>query len=556
VSETDATMLRPREEPDYPRIPGYDIQQVLGRGGMAVVYLARDINLMRLVAVKTVIEAYVEDEEFRRRFQDEAHTVAGFRHPNVVTVFASGEVDGKKYIVMEYVAGGTLNEKLSDGALPEPDAARVAEMMADALAYSHAHGIIHRDFKPGNILFTADNVPVLSDFGVAKSSTGDNSKTVVGMVIGAPLYMAPEQARGLHIDEKIDIYALGLVFYQMLTGHLPDRAFAPVKSAAERKALAKSLPKDARHHADLIARCLAFEPGDRPTATECKKILEGRPRTTSDQAARRRRPALATLSVALAIAAIGTWFALRTDPGADSSGATTAAGAASTAAPAARASAVTLLPPSARMFSNGQPIDGAALDPATLPALLAVTAPGYVGQAIVGARDLSWSPLTLAPLDLPSKQEHDLFLRTFFGSEPAVFDPREVRQPALRQALELQAASLKGDTQRVADLSAQLEALALAGDSGARVVRYLATERSLLSLPRAEALEGLRQAMDAGYGLATYYYAMHLKDTAGSQMTEESAAYREFESTLQRAYDQGLVEIVDAQRRNIVYGSG
>ena len=179
MAEDAHTVFRPAEQgggPETPgpaeqpiEIPGVQITGRLGEGGMAVVYEGLDEGFSppRRVAVKVMGASLSADPEFRARFEQEASLVADFRHDNIIHVYASGEVAGEKYLVMEYLPGGVLSDKLEQGSLPTDDAIRIALAMAGALDYSHSRGIVHRDFKPGNVLFTAEGKPVLSDFGVA-----------------------------------------------------------------------------------------------------------------------------------------------------------------------------------------------------------------------------------------------------------------------------------------------------------------------------------------------------------------------------------------------------
>ncbi len=204
----------------------YQIVEELGRGGMAVVYKARQPSLDRFVALK-VLPAYFQHEpEFLARFHREAKSAARLNHPNIITVYDTGEADGIHFIAMEYVAGGSLRDRLAAGPIGVRQAQDILSQVASALDYAHAHGLIHRDIKPANILFTADGRPKLTDFGIAQASDGTHL-TRTGVLMGTPEYMAPEQAEGRPVDQRTDLYALGVVLYQMLTGRAPFQGTTP-----------------------------------------------------------------------------------------------------------------------------------------------------------------------------------------------------------------------------------------------------------------------------------------------------------------------------------------
>ncbi len=210
----------------------YRIVDPLGRGGMAEVYRAFQENLDRYVAVK-VMHAFLADEEnFLARFQREAKAMASLNHNNIVGVYDFDVQDGMYYIVMEYVSGGTLKQKLttlstSGQYMPLSETVQLVLEIADALAYAHSRGMVHRDIKPGNIMINEGGHAVLTDFGIAKILSGP-TVTATGAMIGTPAYMSPEQGLGQPGDERSDLYALGVLFYQMVTGELPYDADTPL----------------------------------------------------------------------------------------------------------------------------------------------------------------------------------------------------------------------------------------------------------------------------------------------------------------------------------------
>lgn len=204
----------------------YQIIQEIGRGGMAIVYKAFQPSLRRYVALKVLPEYYQADPEFVARFQREARAAAQLSHPNVVTIYDVGEQAGIHYIAMEYLEGGSLLDRLSRGPLGPEDALRIVEQVGSALDFAHSHGLIHRDIKPANILFSADSRPKVTDFGIARA--GDAARlTQAGTMLGTPEYMSPEQAQGVPVDHRSDLYALGVILYEMLTGRVPFRADTP-----------------------------------------------------------------------------------------------------------------------------------------------------------------------------------------------------------------------------------------------------------------------------------------------------------------------------------------
>jgi serine/threonine-protein kinase len=212
----------------------YALARPLGGGGMAKVYLAHDEVLDRDVAIKLLREQYADDEEFVERFKREAQSAAALTHPNIVSIFDRGRSEGGDYyIAMEYVPGGTLKERLvRDGALSPGVAAGVAEQIADALAAAHEKGVVHRDIKPQNVLVTRSGDVKVTDFGIARAASS-SVVTATSVVLGTAGYMSPEQARGEPVGPASDLYSLGVVLYEMLTGNLPFEAESPFALAMQ-----------------------------------------------------------------------------------------------------------------------------------------------------------------------------------------------------------------------------------------------------------------------------------------------------------------------------------
>src|SRR5436309_259461 len=280
----------------------FTVEGELGRGGMGVVFNARDERLKREVAVKVLPPELAFREEIRIRFLREAETAARLSHPHIVPIHSVGESpDGLVYFVMAYVDGESLAARLRRrGRLPAEETRRIMQETADAMGAAHALGIIHRDVKPDNILLEGSRGRVVvTDFGIAKalsSTTGPATLTATGVAIGTPQYMSPEQAAGAReIDGRSDIYSLGVVAYQMLTGELPFQApTVPgllMKHITERAPLVTALcPECPEDLAACVARCLEKDPDDRwPTADALRRALESRSATV--QASRHAGPA-------------------------------------------------------------------------------------------------------------------------------------------------------------------------------------------------------------------------------------------------------------------------
>ena len=259
----------------WPEVPGYEILGELGRGGMGVVYQARQVSLNRMVALKMILAGAYADPEQQRRFRTEAEAIARLRHPNVVQVHDYGVSDGRVYLALEYVEGGTLAQKAAGVAQPPKPAAHIIETLAVAVHHAHRQGLVHRDLKPANILLTSDGVLKITDFGLAKhlSSSGAATaaqQTASGALLGTPTYMAPEQVtaeRGT-IGPATDVYALGVILYELLTGQPPfqgDSALQVLRQVQEQeprppRRLRPGVPHDLE---TICLKCLEKTPGRR-----------------------------------------------------------------------------------------------------------------------------------------------------------------------------------------------------------------------------------------------------------------------------------------------------
>jgi serine/threonine-protein kinase len=304
----------------------YRLERELGRGGMATVYLARDTELDRPVALKILAESLAGDAAFRKRLLREARLAARLSHPNVVNVYDVGESeDGRPYVVMECVEGVTLAELLNErGRLPADEAVGLAVQACRGLAHAHAAGLVHRDVKPQNLLLREDGTLKVADFGIARAAES-TALTQAGTVLGTAAYLAPEQAAGEEVTAAADVYSLGAVLYELLTGQppyvaasLPDLAAKQAKGAiAPISELAPHVP---RRVEDAVMRSLARDPGYRPSADTLSRELTPElhePPTVPMTAPRKSRRSLwlALAAVLIAAAAVGLAVTLATRGG-------------------------------------------------------------------------------------------------------------------------------------------------------------------------------------------------------------------------------------------------
>jgi serine/threonine-protein kinase len=306
-------------------VTGYEVLGVLGRGGMGVVYKARQVGLNRTVALKMVLAGDLAGAEQLERFRDEAEAVARLQHPNIIQIHDIGERDGRPFFSLEFVEGGSLADRLDGTPWPPADAARLLETLARAIHEAHARGIVHRDLKPANVLLTSAGVPKVTDFGLAKRLDVDSGRTRSGAIMGTPSYMAPEQAGGKPglVGPAADVYALGAILYELLTGRPPFKAATPletvVQSATEEPVppgrLVPGLPRDLE---TIALKCLQKDPARRFASAEAladdlHRYLAGEPIVARavgplERAAKwaRRRPTVAALAATVvAVSAAG-----------------------------------------------------------------------------------------------------------------------------------------------------------------------------------------------------------------------------------------------------------
>jgi serine/threonine protein kinase len=239
-------------------IPGYIIQREIGKGGMATVYLAIQESLNRPVVLKILDDVDAdESRDLTERFMAEGRIIASLSHPNIITIYDIGITNNSLYISMEYVHGGDLKQRL-ELPMSDKEALDILAKVSNALYEAHKHGIVHRDVTPANILFRDSDTPLLTDFGIAKRVDTEMDLTSTGIFLGSPNYVSPEQADGLKIDGRADIYSLGCIFYEMLTGEKPYRSESVIDIVIQHKqSPVPILPEDLAEYQELLNRMMA-----------------------------------------------------------------------------------------------------------------------------------------------------------------------------------------------------------------------------------------------------------------------------------------------------------
>ncbi|MCZ6856899.1 MAG: serine/threonine-protein kinase, partial [Gemmatimonadetes bacterium] len=315
AATTPIAAIRDRDAPDKTELDlvrdalkdEYDIEGELGRGGMAIVFHARERSLDREVALKVLPFSLSHDEEFVERFQREARTAAKLEHPNIIPIYRVGKTGNIIYFAMKYLRGKSLADVIREQGKLTPDEIReLLKQCASALGYASHHGIVHRDIKPDNIMYSDRGVAVVTDFGIAKAATG-TKLTGTGMAIGTPYYMSPEQARAQKVDGRSDLYSLGVVAYQCLTGSVPfdgeDSFSIGYKHIMEELAEPELGSPDERAMFQIIRRMMAKDPADRyQDADQVVAALEGR---EIEATAPSPAPSVADAATVLAAAAPG-----------------------------------------------------------------------------------------------------------------------------------------------------------------------------------------------------------------------------------------------------------
>ncbi len=327
-SDSDSAAAAPI--PRLDQVAGYKILKVLGQGGMGVVYKARQRGLKRIVALKMISAVGHHAPEDLARFRSEAMAVADLQHPNIVQIYEVGEDNGQPFFSLEYVAGGSLARKIAGTPFPPRDAAQLVKTLAGGMQYAHECGIVHRDLKPANVLLTESGEPKVSDFGLVKRLEDDAGQTQSGSILGTPSYMAPEQAEGRikDIGPCTDIYALGGILYELMTGRPPFRAASVLDTLQQVRTQepippSQFQPKIPRDLETICLKCVQKDPARRyATAAaleeDLRRFLSGeailaRPVSTAEWLWRwcRRNPWVAGLSAIVALLVLA-WAATST----------------------------------------------------------------------------------------------------------------------------------------------------------------------------------------------------------------------------------------------------
>ena len=304
----------------------YELLEEIGRGGMGVVYKARQRSLERTVAIKMILAGQFASEEHVRRFQAESKAAARVRHPNIVAIHEVGRLHGQDYFVMDHIEGQSLAERIAEGSVAIAEAVRLIAAVARAVDHLHQQGIVHRDLKPSNILLDAEGEPYVTDFGLAKVFAADPGCTATGTIVGTPSYMAPEQASGRseQVGPTADVYSLGAILYELLTGRPPFREDNPLETLLEVLSREPALPRKLNRGVPrslewICLRCLAKSPEHRyrtagELADDLERFARGEalavgPPTPAQRLVHwsRRQPALA-----VRLAALGAFYLVET----------------------------------------------------------------------------------------------------------------------------------------------------------------------------------------------------------------------------------------------------
>jgi hypothetical protein len=272
---TNLFLPPPRGEASLPALPGYAVLQRLGQGGMGVVFKARHVALGRLVALKMVPGVFSPDSPELARLRQEARAMARLSHSHIVQIHDVLEHDGKVYLALEYLEGGSLDARLKNHLMPPEKAAELVATLAGALHSAHQAGVLHRDLKPSNVLLTADGIPKVGDFGLAKLLDGAGEQTATGAIVGTPSYMAPEQALGQsrELGPAVDVWALGAILYELLTGRPPFLGVTALETLeqvrrAEPVAVRQLNPQAPRDLETICLKCLEKDPKRRYTSAQ------------------------------------------------------------------------------------------------------------------------------------------------------------------------------------------------------------------------------------------------------------------------------------------------
>jgi serine/threonine-protein kinase PpkA len=420
------------------QVPGYQIERLVAEGGMSTVYRAVQASLGRPVALKLL--KHIDSLQEAERFLREARIVAALEHRNIVTIHDVGSVGERYYIAMEFLEGGCLADRIEHG-LPLEQALDLAEAIAGCLDFVHRRGIVHRDIKPGNILFHADGTPKLSDFGIAKELEDDQEGTMAGRCFGSPYYLSPEQAEGRPLDGRSDIYSLGIVFYQMLTGRRPYAESSHIETiVAHLSHPIPVLPQAFAHCQRLLEDMIAKDPANRiasaaalvermralralraPDGTSAAPAPGSSAGAGVSRAGHARLP-IALLSLAGAAGAVGLgWWLAGDDPDEAQSAATAALSHFNVIAP----------PQTAQAVATGEAVPPSQLDQVGHAAVIAPrieppAAPEAIAPAPVGIGDSPEPPAVTAQETGVPAEGHQVHMDTEQEQDASPVEPVQI----------------------------------------------------------------------------------------------------------------------------------
>ena len=505
-------------------VPGVRMGVLLGRGGMASVFEGWDegFNPPRHVAVKLMSPTATTDPVFRVRFDREASLVAQFRHDNIVRVYSCGEINQVKYLVMEYLGGGTLAQRIERGRMRLSEALKHAAELADALAYSHGFGIIHRDLKPANVLFTADGKLVLTDFGIAKKVSAESVGLTHG-VIGPPLYMSPEQALGETVSDRTDVYSLGLTLSDMLADpnvpH-PPRRWLRTAEPGDLIGRMRDVPPAVT---EIMHSCLQYVPTSRPTASEVaqrlRAVASARPKLRKRRGftSLERYGALAAgvmLCAGLGMYGLQNW---RT----------------STRTSDTPVLLVDAQPAATSLYVNGKLLKERRAElPQGTHQLIAV-APGYYGEVrgvVMPERSVVPINFMLQSIELPSAADYERFVNLAAAAALTATDLNSVTERTLRTALNTKFLRQQRQFGTLRVLEQDLQALSAVGDARATVATVLANGLQTGKVT-TQLDDRLVAAANAGDAVASLFVALTLRErlrqaiASGKGSSKQLAAY-------------------------------
>ncbi|GAB5415195.1 MAG: hypothetical protein Cons2KO_27980 [Congregibacter sp.] len=526
----DKTVIEMPSEEEPIEIPGYEVIKSLGKGGMGMVYLARQLGVLdREVALKTILPKH-EDEVFKQYFLREGQRQAKLHHPNILPIYSAGEAGDMLYLSVSYARNGSLRDRLNARSLTMEQSVNIVAGVLSALNHAHSEldaPMAHLDVKPENILFDGENV-FLADFGIAKMIAEEG--TAMGVVAGDPRYWPPEQQLD-QASTKSDIYALAVMFFEMLSGERPDASLRSITRPEQIKALARQLPPEARVLAPLIGKCLNPNSAARPDAEFL--IHELRRLTTPKQSPWRFIAGAAiVLAVGIGLSQTSvqnsiraTWLELFPPP--------------------AYPIEFALLPANSKLWVDGREEPLRTLTLTEGQHRVVAVAPGYIGETrLVDAHErVSAVDIQLEPVIAATDEELLRFINSFDGSDQA--HDMLWREPTLRTLVELD--RLEGSDPDAFDaLVVGLRALASARDAiAATSLFYAAFEGIDVADDPKSLMSGLVAASENGYPVASFLRSLYIVQSlleAEQTFNKNPYAFEEVEALLQRVDREGLPE--------------